>query len=154
MKEWNFQTSIPTKESVPAGEEPSQELKEFCDNLDRNSSEMFVKIKADITKWLGQKFDHLESSSSKTGSSLTVSSEWIAMSSQKSFVIPSSQQEITSEILDYASAPYKIININDLLPKNVYFATDKNINYLYVPLNFFVNKNDRTKIIPHSDMFN
>ena len=54
---------------------------EFRDNLDGQSSPIFAKIDQEIAKWMGNKFENLESNSLKTNSSLTVSSEPIIMSS-------------------------------------------------------------------------
>ena len=76
------------------------------------------------------------------------------MSSQSSFVIPSPPQEMISEITDYASAPYKILNMDEALPRNVYYAEERNITYLYMLLKRFVNRNDRTRIIQHSNIYN
>ena len=50
MKELNLHLSPNFKDSVSKGEEPSQELVEFRDNFDRDSSEIFAKNEAEITK--------------------------------------------------------------------------------------------------------
>ena len=155
MKELNLYLTPNNKDSVSKGEELSQELIELRDNFDRDSSEFFAKNEAEITKWMGNKFDMLALSSSKKTSSSTTSPESVSMSTQRSIVIPSSQQEITREILDYVSAPYKIFNLDESLPKNAHYAQqDKNINYLYMPLKRFVNRNDCTSIIRLSGMSN
>ena len=126
MSELNIKLAIPMKDNVPSSEGPSEELMEFHDNLDGQSSLMFAKIDQEITKWMGNKFGNLQSNSLETSSSLTVSSEPIVISSQSSFVIPSPPQETISEISEYMSVPYKILNINDPLPRNVYYAQEKN----------------------------
>ena len=155
MKELHLHLTQTKNDSVSKGEDPSQELIEFRDNFDRDSSEIFDKIEAEITKWMKNRFDTLESSSSKKTPSSTISPEPVSMSTQRSVVIPSFQQEVTREILDYASAPYKIVNLDESLPKNVHFAEqDKNINYLYMPLKRFVNRNDRTSVIRLSGQSN
>ena len=155
MKELNLHLTPNNIDSVSKDEEPSQELIEFRDNFDRDSSEIFATNEAGITKWMENKFDMLELSSTNKTSSSTISPELVSMSSQRSIVIPSSVEEIPREILEYASAPYKIFNLDESLPKNVYYAQqDKNINYLYIPLKCFVNRNDRTKIIQHSNIYN
>ena len=156
MKELNLHLTPTNKDSVSKGEDPSQELIEFRDNFDRDSSAFFAKNEAEIlTKWMENRFDTLWSSSSKKTSSSMISPEPVSMSTKRSIVIPSFQQEITREILDYASAPYKIFNLDESLPKNVHFAEqDKNINYLYMPLKRLVNRNDRTSIIRLSGMSN
>ena len=74
MKKLNIKLATPMKDNVPSSEGPSEELMEFRDNLDGQSSPIFAKIDQEIVKWMGHKFEYLESNSLKTNSSLTVSS--------------------------------------------------------------------------------
>ena len=124
---------------------------EYRDGLHESSSEEYLTIKNDITKWMESEYNMLERSSSKQNSSTGVCSEPIQISTQEAMLLDLPMQESLCDVQKMASAPFTLRNLEDSLPKHVYYFGPRNIHILFMPLKRIINRNDRSKIIPQAN---